>query len=116
MLVCDDEPMLRDLLASHLCMNGYSVIEASDGVDCLYQVTGRAPDAIFLDVNMPRMNGIEVAKLLREKKVDCPVIFITSQLSQDQADKLESLGNVDFLAKPFPMSQLQCALDKHFAT
>jgi two-component system response regulator MprA len=91
-LVVDDNRITTKLLRRYLEANGYEAAEAYDGVECLEKVAERAPDAIVLDVMMPRLDGYETAKL--------PVVIVTAL--NDVANQLKAIesGSDDFLSKP----------------
>src|SRR5438034_1221696 len=80
-LVADDSPTVLALLKESLSEEGYDVDPASDGVEALEHLYRQIPDLVLLDIEMPRMNGYQVLRLLREDPVvkDLPVIFLTSK-------------------------------------
>jgi chemosensory pili system protein ChpA (sensor histidine kinase/response regulator) len=82
---------------------GYQVITATDGVDALEQLTEIMPVVMLLDVEMPRMDGFELTKLLRrdEKTVNLPIIMITSRTADKHRDHALQLGVNAYLGKPF---------------
>jgi CheY-like chemotaxis protein len=101
-LVVDDNKITTKLLRRYLEANGYEAKEAYDGVDCLEKVEERKPDAIVLDVMMPRMDGYETARRLKEQEHtrDIPVVIVTALNDvQNQLKAIES-GADDFLSKP----------------
>lgn len=80
-LVADDSPTVRALLQESLTQEGYEVDAASDGVEAIEHLYRNIPDLVLLDIEMPRMNGYQVLRLLREDPLvrDLPVIFLTSK-------------------------------------
>lgn len=101
-LVVDDNKITTKLLRRYLEANGYEAKEAYDGIDCLEKVEERKPDAIVLDVMMPRMDGYETARRLKEQEhtKDIPVVIVTALNDvQNQLKSIES-GADDFLSKP----------------
>lgn len=112
-LIVEDEPLLRDLIASHLCLNGYSVAEAANGVECIRQVERSMPDLILLDLNMPTMSGIGVLRKLRDMGADCPVVMITACNEQNKLEEARGLGAVNILPKPFSLSAVSIEVRKH---
>lgn len=101
-LVVDDNKITTKLLRRYLEANGYEAKEAYDGIDCLEKVDERQPDAIVLDVMMPRMDGYETARKLKENENTrhIPVVIVTALNDvQNQLKSIES-GADDFLSKP----------------
>lgn len=101
-LVVDDNRITTKLLRRYLEANGYEAVEAYDGVDCLEKVEERHPDAIVLDVMMPRLDGYETVKRLKaqENTKHIPVVIVTAL--NDVANQIKSIeaGADDFLSKP----------------
>ncbi|GAB1430410.1 hypothetical protein MASR2M18_12430 [Ignavibacteria bacterium] len=101
-LVVDDNRITTKLLRRYLEANGYEAAEAYDGIECLEKTAQRAPDAIVLDVMMPRLDGYETVKKLREDGVlnKTPVVIVTAL--NDVANQLKAIeaGADDFLSKP----------------
>ncbi len=101
-LVVDDNKITTKLLRRYLEANGYDAKEAYDGIDCLEKVEERIPDAIVLDVMMPRMDGYETSRRLKEQPhtKNIPVVIVTALNDvQNQLKSIES-GADDFLSKP----------------
>ena len=88
-LVVDDEPNIRDLLASSLRFAGFEVTTAADGNGALHGVDDAEPDLIVLDVMLPDMDGFTVARRLRERDITTPILFLTAR--DDMADKVQGL-------------------------
>ena len=80
LLVVDDEPNIRDLLASSLRFAGFEVSIAGDGNGALKTVEKTSPDLVVLDVMLPDMDGFTVARRLRERDVTTPILFLTCLL------------------------------------
>jgi CheY-like chemotaxis protein len=100
-LLVEDEPALRDIYATKMRMEGFEVVEAVDGVDCLDKVQEQAPDVILLDVIMPMKNGFDTLRDLKAnpRTRDYPVV-IMSNLGQDYEVKRGiALGAIRFLTK-----------------
>src|SRR5919108_3053607 len=106
--VVDDEPFNLDLLEQELTEQGYHIERANDGAEALEKVPSFQPDVILLDYMMPKMNGLEVLKRLREDKSyqRIPVILLTAKASQE--DKVRGLdaGADDYVIKPFDAIEL----------
>ena len=99
-LVVDDDPHIRQLLVFALAKAGLDTIEAEDGEAALALVTAHAPDLVVLDINMPRMDGIEACRRLRTIG-DIPILFLSSR--DDEIDRILGieLGADDYVTKPF---------------
>ena len=108
MLVVDDDERSRRLLRDLLAVHGYQVVEAVDGEDALRQVAAAPPDAILLDVMMPKLDGIETCRRLQadERTAPIPVLLITALC--DQADRLRGIasGATDFITKPVDTAEI----------
>lgn len=101
-LVVDDNRITTKLLRRYLEANGYEAKEAFDGIDCLEKVEEKIPDAIVLDVMMPRLDGYETVNRLKNQNrtKDVPVVIVTAL--NDVANQIKSIeaGADDFLSKP----------------
>ncbi|MEJ7741844.1 MAG: response regulator transcription factor [Nocardioidaceae bacterium] len=105
-LVVDDDRAVRDSLRRSLEFNGFEVALANDGVEALARINGLAPDALIVDVMMPRLDGIETTKALRAAGNDLPILVLTARDSvNDRVDGLDA-GADDYLAKPFALEEL----------
>lgn len=99
-LVADDDPHIRQLLVFALAKAGLETIEAADGEEALKIAETQAPDLIVLDINMPRMDGLEVCRRLRAEG-GLPILFLSSR--DDEIDRIIGieLGADDYVTKPF---------------
>lgn len=106
LLVVDDEPNIRDLLASSLRFAGFSVRTASDGNSALDEIQQHAPDLVVLDVMLPDISGFEVTAKMRQAGLRTPVLFLTAK--DDMRDKIEGLtvGGDDYVTKPFGLEEV----------
>jgi CheY-like chemotaxis protein len=84
-LIVDDEPFNLDLLEQELTERGYRVERARDGEEALDKLQASQPDLVFLDYMMPGMNGLEVLKEIRGRKIDVPVVMITAHGTIERA-------------------------------
>jgi two-component system OmpR family response regulator len=103
-LVVDDDPHIRQLLVFAFGKAGLDTIEAGDGEEALAQVEQRSPDLVILDINMPRMDGLEVCRRLRagiRGSNEVPIFFLSSR--DDEIDRVLGieLGGDDYVVKPF---------------
>ncbi|MEW2358918.1 response regulator transcription factor [Spirillospora sp. NPDC029432] len=105
-LVVDDEPAVRESLASSLEFEGYRVGAAADGLLALESVEREAPDLVVLDVLMPRMDGLTTCRRLRAQGATMPVLMLTARdMVGDRVTGLDA-GADDYLAKPFELDEL----------
>ena len=104
-LVVDDEPSIAQIAGDYLRHGGFGVITASNGPDALALARAQRPDLIVLDLGLPRMDGIEVAKTLR-REGDIPIIMLTARI--EESDRLAGLelGADDYITKPFSPREL----------
>src|SRR5690349_13904869 len=109
-LVVEDDAAVRDSLARTLRFEGYQVEIAGDGLQALDAVRGNEPDALILDVSMPRMDGLEACRRLRAEGLLLPVLMVTARDSVgDRVAGLDA-GADDYLIKPFALQELQARL------
>ena len=109
-LVVDDDRAVRESLRRSLEFNGYQVDLASDGQQALDSVTSARPDAMVLDVMMPRLDGLEVCRRLRGTGDDLPILVLTARdLVSDRVAGLDA-GADDYLPKPFALEELLARL------
>ena len=107
-LIADDEKDIRSVLRTRLEFEGYTVLEAVDGLEAVRMAQEEAPDLIVLDVMMPHLDGVEVCNRLRASFTTrhIPVIMVTARAGKD--DKISGLekGANDYVTKPFEMGEL----------
>ncbi|MCM1057047.1 MAG: response regulator transcription factor [Firmicutes bacterium] len=111
LLIVDDDRALLTMLTSHFEMKDFEVLTAENGVDALEKL-GSRPDLILLDVNMPRMDGLQLCHLIRDK-VACPILFLTAKVDED--DRVNGLlsGGDDYITKPFSLKELDARIAAH---
>jgi two-component system response regulator MprA len=109
-LVVDDEQAVRESLERTLRFEGYEVTVAGDGVEALDRVERERPDAVVLDVLMPRLDGLETCRRLRARGDGLPVLLLTAR--DGVADRVTGLdvGADDYLVKPFALEELLARL------
>lgn len=105
-IVCDDEPDLREMIAEYLESRNYAVRTASNGEDLLKVAERTAPDLILLDINMPGMDGLSALRALRAS-TSVPVIMLTA--AAETVDRIVGLemGADDYLGKPVDLRELE---------
>jgi two-component system, OmpR family, response regulator MprA len=109
-LVVDDDRAVRDSLRRSLAFNGYQVELANDGQAALDAVLAQRPDAMVLDVMMPRLDGLEVCRRLRSGGDDLPILVLTARDAvSDRVAGLDA-GADDYLPKPFALEELLARL------
>jgi two-component system, OmpR family, response regulator MprA len=109
-LVVDDDRAVRESLRRSLSFNGYTVDLAEDGVEALEAITNDRPDAVVLDVMMPRMDGLEVCRQLRSTGDDLPILVLTARDSVSERVGGLDAGADDYLPKPFALEELLARL------
>ena len=109
-LVVDDDRAVRESLRRSLQFNGYQVDLAGDGQQALEAVLSQRPDAMVLDVMMPRLDGLEVCRRLRSTGDDLPILVLTARDAvSDRVSGLDA-GADDYLPKPFALEELLARL------
>jgi DNA-binding response OmpR family regulator len=107
-LVVDDDEVIRQLIAVNLTMEGFDVLTAVDGRDCLDKVTDISPDVITLDVMMPRLDGWVTATQLRKnpETAGIKVVLITARAQEDDRSRGREIGVDAYLTKPFDPAEM----------
>ena len=109
-LVVDDDQAVRESLRRSLSFNGYEVELAGDGVEAIDHVDSNRPDALILDVMMPRRDGLEVCRILRSRGDDIPVLMLTARDAVSERVAGLDAGADDYLQKPFALEELLARL------
>jgi two-component system, OmpR family, response regulator MprA len=109
-LVVDDEPAVRDSLDRALRLEGYQVDLAADGAEALSSLTDESPDAVVLDLMMPRVDGLEVCRRMRAAGDRTPVLVLTARDAVSDRVKGLDAGADDYLVKPFVLDELLARL------
>jgi CheY-like chemotaxis protein len=107
-LVVDDDEVIRQLIAVNLTLEGFEVVTAVDGRDCLEKVAEVDPDVITLDVMMPRLDGWVTATQLRKNPATASikVVLITARAQEDDRDRGRQIGVDAYLTKPFDPAEM----------
>ena len=111
-LVVDDDPFIQEGLKDRLSALGYRVLVVGDGQAALESIGRQTPQLVFLDIEMPKMKGIEVLREIRRREMDFPVVMITAYGSIDLAVEAMKEGAFDFIAKPFEGSHVALVVAK----
>jgi two-component system, OmpR family, response regulator MprA len=109
-LVVDDEPAVRRALERALSLDNYDVILAADGQEALDSLAASPADAVVLDVMMPRVDGLEVARRMRRAGDRTPILMLTARDAIDDRVTGLDVGADDYLVKPFALRELQARL------
>jgi len=104
-LVADDETALREFVSRNLRARGFTVYEAANGLEALGVWESERPDLLILDIMMPRMDGLEVCRRVRERS-PAPIIVLTALDSESDKVAALDLGADDYLTKPFGVEEL----------
>lgn len=104
-LIADDENRMRRFMQMNLELEGYRVIEASNGLEAIERVRDDLPDLVLLDVMMPELDGFEALRIIRETST-VPVIMLTVRDDEDDKVKGLGLGADDYVTKPFSPREL----------
>ena len=116
LLVVDDHPTQRQMLAGLLLPLGFRISESATGHECLEAVLAQRPDALLLDVTMDDMDGWETARRIRASGVPAqamPIIMVSANAFENRPDKLAAAGAQAFVEKPVIESELLVALQRH---
>ena len=109
-LVVDDDAPIRRMLDRTLTAEGYEVSLAADGGAALAAIELSAPDAVVLDVSMPGLNGLDVCRRVRAKRMGTPILFLTARDALDDRVAGLDAGADDYLVKPFAAEELLARL------
>lgn len=114
-LVVDDADFIRRLVSMVLTIEGYAVIEATDGKEALAKMGENHVDMIITDLNMPGMNGIELVSIMRSKEAyrHIPVVMLTSEFYELNKEKAFEAGINEWVPKPFITSRLRDLVFKY---
>jgi two-component system, OmpR family, alkaline phosphatase synthesis response regulator PhoP len=104
-LVVEDEPQIAQIVRDYLRHAGFAVVATADGLDAVALVRRRKPDLVVLDLGLPRLDGLDVARRLR-RETDIPIIMLTARV--EESDRLLGLdvGADDYVTKPFSPREL----------
>jgi two-component system OmpR family response regulator len=105
-LVVDDEPNIADVISIALRYNDYEVETAATGGEALKAVAAMRPDLIVLDVMLPDFDGFEVARRLRERADETPILFLTAKDTTEDKVRGLTIGGDDYVTKPFSVEEL----------
>lgn len=104
-LVVDDEPQIRRVMRATLSAEGYTIVEARNGLEALEKVRSERPDLVILDLNMPNMDGIEACREIRSSS-KVPIIMLTVRSAEKDKVRALDAGADDYVVKPFGIQEL----------
>lgn len=113
-LVADDDPLVRELILTHLRLAGFDAHGARDGREAVERARALRPQALILDINMPELDGFGVLAALQELRLTpgTPVLVLTARHAADDVRRAIKLGAKDYLAKPFTQEQLMARVGR----
>lgn len=113
-LVVEDDESIRNLIVSQLQDAGFEVVTAADGLEGLAALRDRRPDAVLLDINMPRMDGFTMLERMKSDPAtsNLPVLMLSAQSSPEDIRRAVQLGADDYIGKPFESRQLLRRVDR----
>ena len=112
LLYADDEPALRELVQNHLSLEGFEVETAADGVEAIALIDKNRYDLVLLDVHMPKKDGVEVLKYIKNKKITSRLIMLTGDGDPHIVSECAKYGAMDYLTKPYNYHELIEAIDR----
>ena len=107
-LIAEDEPDIRELVALILELDGHTVVQARDGQEAIEKARQERPDLILMDVRMPRLNGYEACEVLKAdaQTRDIPVVFLSAKGQAGEVEAGYRAGAIAYLIKPFDAEEL----------
>ncbi len=105
-LIVEDDPTMLRGLKDNFEFKGYKVLTASDGEKGLDAALNAKPDLILLDIMLPKINGYEICRMIREQKLDMPIIMLTAKGEESDIVLGLNLGADDYVTKPFSIKEL----------
>ena len=109
-LIVDDEPSLRDVAGEYFQVKGYAVLTAADGIEALSLLESQKVDCCLSDIDMPRMDGLQLAERIRQLDSSIPVVIMTGYPSLENTISTLKNGVVDFLIKPVNLHQMELSV------
>ncbi len=112
-LAADDE-LTNQVLLEEFLSDNYEISFVGDGVRCLESIDNRVPDLLLLDVSMPRMNGLDVCRSVRNNEAikNMPIIILSASASQNDIDRGMGAGANSYITKPFGIKTLVSEIER----
>ncbi|MFO7828285.1 MAG: response regulator transcription factor [Bacteroidales bacterium] len=115
-LVAEDNRLILETVARSLSREGYDIIKADDGKDCMAKMTGNQIDLIITDLYMPNLNGLELISLLhKDINFRTPIMVLSVAGAEENVMKAFDMGADDFMVKPFSLNELNVRVKKLLA-
>ena len=111
-MIVDDEPQVAEVLARSLSRQGHNTTVVHSGQEAIDRLRTLAPDAMFLDVSMPGMNGLDVMAEVKRLKPSLAVVVITGHATADEVERVKELGAVDVIQKPSALTHYHRAIER----
>jgi CheY-like chemotaxis protein len=111
-LIVDDEPQVAEVLARSLNRQGHRTTVVHSGQEALTRLATLTPDAMFLDVSMPGMNGLDVMAEVKRLRPTLAVVVITGHATEDEMERVKALGAVDVIQKPSALVNYHRAIER----
>lgn len=111
LLIVDDDRALVTMLQTHFEIKQFEILTAENGEEALEKLKYQ-PDLILLDINMPRMDGLSLCRLIRDK-ISCPILFLTAKADEDDRVGRLLSGGDDYITKPFSLKELDARITAH---
>jgi two-component system cell cycle response regulator DivK len=115
-LIAEDNGDMAELYRLQFEMTGYEVMVARNGIEAVEMASAKLPDVIIMDIQMPKMNGLEATRQLRENPAtrEIPILAATAKAMDGVQEKCLAVGCNGYIAKPFSLSELQAAISALF--
>ncbi len=111
-MIVDDEPAVAEVLAKSLGRQGHRTTTAHSGAEALQLLRAQAPDALFLDISMPGMNGLDVMAEVKRLRPSLAVVVITGHATPEEIEDVKRLGAVDVIQKPSALTHYHKAIER----
>lgn len=111
-LLLEDDRMLGDAISEYLIEMGHAVHRAYDGIDAMERVRSENFDLLILDINVPKLDGLDLLEALHAQKIRVPAVFISALIDIEEISRAYDLGCYDYLKKPFHLKELALRIEK----
>lgn len=113
-LLVEDDPWLEKLVSATIYRSSFKLIHAKDGEEAVNMAVSEHPNLILLDVNIPKIDGFEVCKIIRQKELlaDVPIIFLTAKSEPADIEEGFASGGTAYMTKPFSPLELLATIER----